>query len=112
MNKSSLTLLTVTAVGPGEVPYSVNVAAGEQWVTDKVCKCLNDFMSKKWTPIDTTVGALLMDKSNKKELLDDLSQISTAAQAKRIMKALEHVVINHRVDLEEFIFSTDALTAI
>ena len=112
MNKSYLTLLTVEAVGPGEVPYKVNVAAGEKSAAERACKVLNAFVQKKWTPAELTMFALMSNKKEKTELLEDLAQALTMAQAKRIMKALENVYVNHRIDVTPDIFDANELTAI
>ena len=112
MNKSHLCLITVDAVGPGETTYKVPAMVGEQRETERVCKCLNDFTMKHWTPATSnTLMTIIQDKTAKKALMDDLNKVVTMAQAKRIFKAVEHVCINHRVDID-FVFEAQEITAI
>ena len=112
MNKSHLVLITIDAVGPGETTYKVPAMVGEQRDTEKVCKFLNDFMMKYWTPTTSdTVLTIIQDKTAKKDMLDGLSKIVTMAQAKRIYKAIESVCINHRIDID-FVFDVQDITAI
>ena len=112
MNKSVLTLLTVTAIGKDKVPYQVNVAAGEERIAEKTCQRLNDFIMKQCGGAETGLLPILQNKAKKAELMADLDTVLMKAQAKRVFKALEQVCISHRVDLGHNIFDTKPLTAI
>lgn len=112
MNKSHLNLITMDAVGPGETTYKVPTMVGEQRETEKVCKCLNDFTMKYWAPnTSNTLLTVIQDKTAKKTLMDDLNKIVTMAQARRIFKAVEHVCVNHRIDID-FVFDMQDIAAI